>query len=848
MPITDRLVLPADVVLAPVSELSAAVRRRLTCEDDDYALTRPRLRAGSRIVEARAAELLTQFKALSTVAEAVVRHSRATGADPQTVLLEAYPLLASLLDAGFLASESDGPAADLLPTAYVGENLAGYEVVRCVQALEDVELYQVRRKSRPAGRRRARAAAAAKRRVVRIRLSDAYAALKIERPAAAGRCAAALAREAAVLEHLSGEGAPRLLAAGALDGRHFVVTEWCPGIDVVTAAGELRAGLGADGLAENGGGDGAAGRGPRAALLALAAAVARAYAGLHERGVIHGDVHPRNVMVAADCGVRLLDFGLARWSSGPRRLARPGRGGIGFFFEPEYARAALAGRRRPAASAAGEQYAVTALLYLLLTGTHYRDFSLERDALFHQVAEEPPLPFAERGAAPWPEVESLLARGLSKEPEQRFESLAELAAALDGVRAVAERAKKRKAAAAARPRSGHRAPSAADALLDRVLARIGPDGPLAASGLAEPPYASINYGAAGVAYALYRIALVREDPILLAQADLWAGRARQAGATGNDDAFYHPESEITEATVGRVSPYHTATGPWAVQALIAHVQGETGAQRAAVAAFLAAARQPCANPDLVLGRCGLLLAAALLLDTTESARLSGAAVADLRQFGGELLAALWQELDEMAPIPLADGNLGIAHGWGGYLYASLRWCRAAGVGLPSSLRRRLDELGESAEHWQRGLRWRWHGAESEGPWESPTMPGWCNGSAGLVHLWTLAHRHFGDPSYAALAEGAAWNSWEGRAGGASLCCGLAGRAYALLNLHRHGGGADWLRRARILADRAARQDARNPVRPDSLYKGGLGVAVLAADLAHPEDAAMPFFQEEGWRD
>ena len=32
----------------------------------------------------------------------------------------------------------------------------------------------------------------------------------------------------------------------------------------------------------------------------------------------------------------------------------------------------------------------------------------------------------------------------------------------------------------------------------------------------------------------------------------------------------------------------------------------------------------------------------------------------------------------------------------------------------------------------------------------------------------------------------------------------------------------------------------------SLYKGELGVALLAADLDHPEQACMPFFGDEGW--
>ena len=101
----------------------------------------------------------------------------------------------------------------------------------------------------------------------------------------------------------------------------------------------------------------------------------------------------------------------------------------------------------------------------------------------------------------------------------------------------------------------------------------------------------------------------------------------------------------------------------------------------------------------------------------------------------------------------------------------------------------------------------------------------------------------GNPGYLALAEGAAWNAWEAPDGHDSLCCGLAGRAYALLNLHRHGGGHEWLERARELAHRAALAVDRAPEPPHCLYSGALGVAVLAADLARPEEAAMPFFEE-----
>jgi serine/threonine-protein kinase len=109
---------------------------------------------------------------------------------------------------------------------------------------------------------------------------------------------------------------------------------------------------------------------------------------------------------------------------------------------------------------------------------------------------------------------------------------------------------------------------------------------------------------------------------------------------------------------------------------------------------------------------------------------------------------------------------------------------------------------------------------------------------------------FQDDAYLRLAEKAAWNAWESTNSITNLCCGFAGQAYGLLNLYKHTGETRWLERAHDLASRAAAWDTDNytafKMAPESLYKGEMGVAVLAADLSAPEAACMPFFEPEGW--
>ena len=73
-----------------------------------------------------------------------------------------------------------------------------------------------------------------------------------------------------------------------------------------------------------------------------------------------------------------------------------------------------------------------------------------------------------------------------------------------------------------------------------------------------------------------------------------------------------------------------------------------------------------------------------------------------------------------------------------------------------------------------------------------------------------------------------------------------GRAYALLHLFKYTHETVWFDRARALAERAAVADPTPDIPAYSLYKGTVGVAVLAADLENPSGSAMPFFEEEGW--
>jgi serine/threonine protein kinase len=153
----------------------------------------------------------------------------------------------------------------------------------------------------------------------------------------------------------------------------------------------------------------------------LISQVADALQYLHDRGIVHLDVKPANIMLAAGRRPLLGDFGLLQLEPGP--TGRPRIRGTPAYMSPEQCRLEPSGP-------ASDQYALAVTSFELLTGRRPFVGSTPAEMLLRQSAEPPPSPRALCPSLSY-EVERVVLKALAKYPGQRFPTVAAFAHALE---------------------------------------------------------------------------------------------------------------------------------------------------------------------------------------------------------------------------------------------------------------------------------------------------------------------------------------------------------------------------------------------------------------------------------
>jgi eukaryotic-like serine/threonine-protein kinase len=237
--------------------------------------------------------------------------------------------------------------------------------------------------------------------VAKVLAPDLAAALNAER----------FAHEVALTARLRQANIVPVIDAGDLDGRPYYTMPWVEGQS-------LRARLdtrGAMSIAD---------------AIAIVRDVASALSHAHARGVLHGDINPKNILLSGHTAV-VTDFGIASAIAASHALTPSASSAedetpsaMSAYMAPEQV------RRDRAADHRADIYALGVIAYELLAGERPFTASAPRDLIRAHATLTPPPLLARRPTVPV-NLAALVTRCLAKDPKHRPASADEVLQALD---------------------------------------------------------------------------------------------------------------------------------------------------------------------------------------------------------------------------------------------------------------------------------------------------------------------------------------------------------------------------------------------------------------------------------
>ncbi len=201
-------------------------------------------------------------------------------------------------------------------------------------------------------------------------------------------------REARLSASLSHPAIVTVYDVGEEEGQHYIAMEFIEGRSLNAILRER----GAPGLAF---------------AVPLLEPLCQALDYAHEKGAVHRDVKPHNILVASDGRVLLTDFGIAQpLDAGTERLTRTGT----FMGTPEYISPEQLEAQR--VDGKSDLYALGIVAYEILTGRV--PFSGNTPQLIVAHTQTPPPPPCSIMPSLPPEIDGFMARALAKNPTDRY--------------------------------------------------------------------------------------------------------------------------------------------------------------------------------------------------------------------------------------------------------------------------------------------------------------------------------------------------------------------------------------------------------------------------------------------
>lgn len=156
---------------------------------------------------------------------------------------------------------------------------------------------------------------------------------------------------------------------------------------------------------------------PREAIYYITQ-ILRALQHAHDKGIVHRDIKPQNIMLISDGTIKVTDFGIARFSRSETRTMTDGAIGSVHYISPEQAKGSLT-------DAKTDLYSVGVMLYEMLTGRLPFQSDNAVSVALMQLQNEPTNPREINPDIPVG-LEQIIMRAMQKNQNDRYQSASEI--------------------------------------------------------------------------------------------------------------------------------------------------------------------------------------------------------------------------------------------------------------------------------------------------------------------------------------------------------------------------------------------------------------------------------------
>ncbi|MDE6834888.1 MAG: Stk1 family PASTA domain-containing Ser/Thr kinase [Ruminococcus sp.] len=151
--------------------------------------------------------------------------------------------------------------------------------------------------------------------------------------------------------------------------------------------------------------------------------ILRALHHAHDKGIVHRDIKPQNIMMFTDGTIKVMDFGIAKFAREEGKTATDQAIGSVHYISPEQAGGEVTDAR-------SDIYSVGAMMYEMLTGSKPFDNDNPVAIAVMHMQEEAERPKALNQEIP-DGLEEIVLRAMEKNPDDRYQSTAEMMSDLD---------------------------------------------------------------------------------------------------------------------------------------------------------------------------------------------------------------------------------------------------------------------------------------------------------------------------------------------------------------------------------------------------------------------------------